>query len=162
MDNCQLHGYTIGYKTKLDVDLSGEPVDQSDYRSKIGSLMYLTSSRPDLVQAPYSERCHAGCLDTRKSTSGGIQFLGDKLVSCLSRKKTCTAVSSASAGVRALLQVVFIVMWMRIQSQIMASTTTKNRCIAPLSSLAQSHATSVQHTGQSTSHPRYHFIKGTG
>ncbi|GKE73855.1 hypothetical protein Tco_1535896 [Tanacetum coccineum] len=23
---------------------------------------------------------HAGCLDTRKSTSGGIQFLGDKLV----------------------------------------------------------------------------------
>ncbi|GJU56941.1 retrovirus-related pol polyprotein from transposon TNT 1-94 [Tanacetum coccineum] len=32
-------------------DLSGEPVDQSDYRSKIGSLMYLTSSRPDLVQA---------------------------------------------------------------------------------------------------------------
>ncbi|GJR74020.1 retrovirus-related pol polyprotein from transposon TNT 1-94 [Tanacetum coccineum] len=32
-------------------DLSGEPVDQSDYHSKIGSLMYLTSSRPDLVQA---------------------------------------------------------------------------------------------------------------
>ncbi|GKA26690.1 putative ribonuclease H-like domain-containing protein [Tanacetum coccineum] len=32
-------------------DLSGEPIDQSDYRSNIGSLMYLTSSRPDLVQA---------------------------------------------------------------------------------------------------------------
>ncbi|GJU55339.1 retrotransposon protein, putative, ty1-copia subclass [Tanacetum coccineum] len=29
----------------------GEPVDQTDYRSKIGSLMYLTSSRPDIVQA---------------------------------------------------------------------------------------------------------------
>nr|GEZ47220.1 retrovirus-related Pol polyprotein from transposon TNT 1-94 [Tanacetum cinerariifolium] len=32
-------------------DLSGNPVDQTDYRSKIGSLMYLTSSRPDIVQA---------------------------------------------------------------------------------------------------------------
>ncbi|GJW45148.1 retrovirus-related pol polyprotein from transposon TNT 1-94 [Tanacetum coccineum] len=38
-------------KPKLDADLSGEPVDQTDYRSKIGSLMYLTSSRPDIVQA---------------------------------------------------------------------------------------------------------------
>ncbi|GJU19395.1 retrovirus-related pol polyprotein from transposon TNT 1-94 [Tanacetum coccineum] len=41
----------LATKPKLDVDLSGEPVDQSDYHSKIGSLMYLTSSRPDLVQA---------------------------------------------------------------------------------------------------------------
>ncbi|GJZ37840.1 hypothetical protein Tco_0584031 [Tanacetum coccineum] len=38
-------------KPKLDADLSGEPGDQTDYRSKIGSLMYLTSSRPDIVQA---------------------------------------------------------------------------------------------------------------
>ncbi|GJS28144.1 hypothetical protein Tco_0488764 [Tanacetum coccineum] len=38
-------------KPKLDADLSGTLVDQTDYRSKIGSLMYLTSSRPDIVQA---------------------------------------------------------------------------------------------------------------
>ncbi|GKB64693.1 hypothetical protein Tco_0920879, partial [Tanacetum coccineum] len=38
-------------KPKLDADLSGEPVDQTNYRSKIRSLMYLTSSRPDIVQA---------------------------------------------------------------------------------------------------------------
>ncbi|GJU42256.1 hypothetical protein Tco_1195213 [Tanacetum coccineum] len=124
MDNCHSIGTPLATKPKLDVDLSGEPVDQSDYRSKIGSLMYLTSSRPDLVQAvllisryqhttqkhlkevkrifkylkgtinmglwypkdsgfeltAFSDADHAGCLDTRKSTSGGIQFLGDKLV----------------------------------------------------------------------------------
>ncbi|GJY55921.1 retrovirus-related pol polyprotein from transposon TNT 1-94 [Tanacetum coccineum] len=38
-------------RTKLDEDLSGIPVDQTKYRSMIGSLMYLTASRPDLVFA---------------------------------------------------------------------------------------------------------------
>ncbi|GJR17876.1 integrase, catalytic region, zinc finger, CCHC-type containing protein [Tanacetum coccineum] len=44
---------------------------------------------------PFSDADHAGCLDTRKSTSGGIQFLGDKLVSWMSKKQNCTAMSSA-------------------------------------------------------------------
>nr|GEU32694.1 hypothetical protein [Tanacetum cinerariifolium] len=75
-------------KPKLDADLSGNPVDQTDYHSKIGSLMYITSSRPDIVQAgssfgltAFSDVGHAGCIDSRKSTSGEIQFLGDKLCS---------------------------------------------------------------------------------
>ncbi|GKD91431.1 retrovirus-related pol polyprotein from transposon TNT 1-94, partial [Tanacetum coccineum] len=38
-------------KTKLDVDLQGIPVDPTRYHGMIGSLMYLTSSRPDLVFA---------------------------------------------------------------------------------------------------------------
>ncbi|GKG59429.1 hypothetical protein Tco_0605080, partial [Tanacetum coccineum] len=37
---------------------------------------------------------HAGCIDTLKSTSEGIQFLGDKLVSWMSKKQDCTAMSS--------------------------------------------------------------------
>nr|GEU97295.1 retrovirus-related Pol polyprotein from transposon TNT 1-94 [Tanacetum cinerariifolium] len=41
---------------------------------------------------------HVGCLDSRKSTSGGIQFLGgDKLVSWSSKKQDCTSISSAEA-----------------------------------------------------------------
>ncbi|GJT03297.1 gag-pol polyprotein [Tanacetum coccineum] len=44
-------GTQMATKPKLDADLSGKLVDQTDYRSKIGSLMYLTSSRPDIVQA---------------------------------------------------------------------------------------------------------------
>nr|GEY02177.1 retrovirus-related Pol polyprotein from transposon TNT 1-94 [Tanacetum cinerariifolium] len=51
MDKGQSIGIPIATKPKLDADLSGNPVDQTDYRSKIGSLMYLTSSRPDIVQA---------------------------------------------------------------------------------------------------------------
>ncbi|GJT15024.1 retrovirus-related pol polyprotein from transposon TNT 1-94 [Tanacetum coccineum] len=51
MDNCHSIGTPLATKPKLDVDLSGELIDQSDYHSKIGSLMNLTSSRQDLVQA---------------------------------------------------------------------------------------------------------------
>nr|GEV67248.1 hypothetical protein [Tanacetum cinerariifolium] len=41
---------------------------------------------------------HAGCLDSRKSTSGGIQFLGgDKLVSWSSKKQDYTLMSLAEA-----------------------------------------------------------------
>nr|GEV68584.1 reverse transcriptase domain-containing protein [Tanacetum cinerariifolium] len=63
----QIIGTPMATKTKLGADLSENPVDQTDYHSKIGSLMYLTSSRPDAD--------HAGCIDSCKSTSGGIQFL---------------------------------------------------------------------------------------
>ncbi|GJR66757.1 retrovirus-related pol polyprotein from transposon TNT 1-94 [Tanacetum coccineum] len=46
----------------------------------------------------FSDSDHAGCLDSRKSTSGGIQFLGgDKLVSWSSKKQDFTSMSSAKA-----------------------------------------------------------------
>nr|GEW88396.1 hypothetical protein [Tanacetum cinerariifolium] len=88
MEKGQRIGTPMATKPKLDADLSGNPVDQTDYHSKIRSLMYLTSSRPEIVQAgsrfgltDFLDADHAGCIDTRKSTSGGIQFLCDKLVS---------------------------------------------------------------------------------
>ncbi|GJR70502.1 VIER F-box protein 2 [Tanacetum coccineum] len=97
MEKCDTVDTPMATKPKLDADLSGQPVDQTDYRSKIRSLMYLTSSRPDIVQADsgfeltaFLDADHAGCIDTRKSTSGGIQFLGDKLVSWMSKKQDCT------------------------------------------------------------------------
>ncbi|GJX54119.1 retrovirus-related pol polyprotein from transposon TNT 1-94 [Tanacetum coccineum] len=47
----------------------------------------------------FSDSDHAGYLDSRKSKSGGIQFLGgDKLVSWSSKKQDCTSMSSAEAG----------------------------------------------------------------
>nr|GEV33056.1 hypothetical protein [Tanacetum cinerariifolium] len=85
MEKGQSIGTPMATKPKLDADLSGNPVDQTDYHSKIGSLMYLTSSRPYILQegssfglTAFSDADHAGCIDTRKSTSRGIQFLGDK------------------------------------------------------------------------------------
>ncbi|GJS36275.1 retrovirus-related pol polyprotein from transposon TNT 1-94 [Tanacetum coccineum] len=51
MEKCDSTGTPMATKPKLDADLSGKLVDQTDYRSKIGLLIYLTSSRPDIVQA---------------------------------------------------------------------------------------------------------------
>ncbi|KAK6149417.1 hypothetical protein DH2020_016942 [Rehmannia glutinosa] len=36
---------------KIDKDEKGKPVDESKYRGMIGSLLYLTSSRPDILHA---------------------------------------------------------------------------------------------------------------
>nr|GEX97477.1 hypothetical protein [Tanacetum cinerariifolium] len=125
MEKGQRIGTPMATKPKLDADLSGKLVDQIDYDSKIRSLMYLTSSRPDIVQAypkdsgfeliAFFDADHAGCIDTHKSTSGGIQFLGDKLVSWMSKKQDCTAMSSAEAKYVALSASHAQVMWMKTQ-----------------------------------------------
>nr|GEU75979.1 uncharacterized mitochondrial protein AtMg00810-like [Tanacetum cinerariifolium] len=59
---------------------------------------------------------YAGCLDLRKSTSIGIQFLGgDKLVSWSSKKQDCTSMSSTEVEYVSLSACCAQVLWMRTQ-----------------------------------------------
>nr|GFA30769.1 uncharacterized mitochondrial protein AtMg00810-like [Tanacetum cinerariifolium] len=59
-------------------------------------LWYPKDTGFELTAFSYSD--HVGCLDSRKSTSGGMQFLGgDKLVNWLSTKQDCTSMSFADA-----------------------------------------------------------------
>nr|GFA83040.1 copia protein [Tanacetum cinerariifolium] len=55
MENCDIVPTPMVKQAKLKLDLVGKPVDHNDYRSMIGSLMYVTSSRPDIMFATYSE-----------------------------------------------------------------------------------------------------------
>nr|GEU41063.1 hypothetical protein [Tanacetum cinerariifolium] len=57
MESCDPVGTPMEIKDKLDLDQNGTPVDATKYHSMIGALMYLTSSRPDIV--------HATCLCAR-------------------------------------------------------------------------------------------------
>ncbi|GJU35006.1 retrovirus-related pol polyprotein from transposon TNT 1-94 [Tanacetum coccineum] len=85
MERCESLGTPLAAKPKLDEDLSGKPVDQKntvDYGFKLTA---------------FSDVDHARGIDTSKRTSEGIQFLGDKLVSWMSKKQVCTAMSSAEA-----------------------------------------------------------------
>nr|GFA69860.1 hypothetical protein [Tanacetum cinerariifolium] len=147
-------------KDKLDLDQNGTPIDATKYRSMIGALMYLTSSRPDIVHATclcaryqakptekhlkevkrifcylrgtvntglyytknsgfeltgFSDADYVGCKDTFKSTSSGVQFLGEKLVSWSLKKQDCTALSTAEAKYVSLSTCCAQVLWMRTQ-----------------------------------------------
>ncbi|GJV59360.1 retrovirus-related pol polyprotein from transposon TNT 1-94 [Tanacetum coccineum] len=83
-------------------DEDGEEVDVHMYRSMIGSLMYLTSSRPDIMFAVYSpfdlvaytDSDYAGASLDRKSTTGGCQFLGCRLISWQCKKQIMVANST--------------------------------------------------------------------
>nr|GEW53590.1 putative ribonuclease H-like domain-containing protein [Tanacetum cinerariifolium] len=51
LNTCAIVDTPMYIKDKLDLDQTGTPVDATKYRSMIGALMYLTSSRPDIVHA---------------------------------------------------------------------------------------------------------------
>ncbi|GJX05408.1 retrovirus-related pol polyprotein from transposon TNT 1-94 [Tanacetum coccineum] len=147
-------------KSKLDEDKEGKAVDPSHYRGMIGTLLYLTASRPDLQFAicmcaryqarptekhlnavkrifrylkgtvhrglwypkdssfaltAFADADHAGCQDTRRSTSGSIQLLGDRLVSWSSKRQKSAAISSTEAEYIALSGCCAQVLWMRSQ-----------------------------------------------
>ncbi|GKD72740.1 hypothetical protein Tco_1331022 [Tanacetum coccineum] len=57
------------------------------------------SKDTDMSLIAYADVDHAGCQDTRRSTSGSAQFLGDKLVSWSSKKKKSTTLSSTEADI---------------------------------------------------------------
>nr|GEW44950.1 hypothetical protein [Tanacetum cinerariifolium] len=50
MESCDPVGTPMEIKDKLDLDQNGTPVDAMKYRSMIGALMYLTSSRPGIAK----------------------------------------------------------------------------------------------------------------
>ncbi|GKE41722.1 hypothetical protein Tco_1469006, partial [Tanacetum coccineum] len=112
-------------RLKLDEDPLGIPVDQTRFRSMVGSLMYLTASRPDLafagLQYPkdtamaltaYADADHTGCQDTRRSMSGSARLLRDKLVSWSSKKQKSIAISTTKAEYIAMSGCCAQILWM--------------------------------------------------
>ncbi|GJS92396.1 retrovirus-related pol polyprotein from transposon TNT 1-94 [Tanacetum coccineum] len=102
-------------ETKLTRDEDGEFVDDTKYRGMIGSLLYLTASRSDIMFSVclcarlwypkgtgvetivYADSDHAGDYVDRKSTSGVCTFMGCCLTSWFSKKQTALAISTTEA-----------------------------------------------------------------
>nr|GFC68325.1 uncharacterized mitochondrial protein AtMg00810-like [Tanacetum cinerariifolium] len=134
-------------KSKLDEDKEEKAVDPSHYHGMIGTLLYLTASRPELQFAicmcaryqarptekhvhavqrlfrylrgtvhrglwypkdssvaltAFADADHAGCQDTHRSTSGSVQFLGERLISWSLKRQKSAAISSTEAEYIAL------------------------------------------------------------
>ncbi|GKA83802.1 putative ribonuclease H-like domain-containing protein [Tanacetum coccineum] len=105
-------------------DANGEDVDEHMYRSMIGSLMYLTSSRPDIMftDSPfdlvaYTDSDYVGASLDRKSTTGGCQFLRCRLISWQCKKQTVVANSTTEAEYVAASSCYGQVLW--IQNQLL-------------------------------------------
>nr|GEW23095.1 hypothetical protein [Tanacetum cinerariifolium] len=152
----------IDIEKPLLKDPDGEDVDVHTYRSMIGSLMYLTLSRPDIMFVvcacvrfqvtskashlhavkrifrylngkphlglwypkdlpfdfvAYSDSDYVGASLDIKSTTGGCQFLGCRLISWQCKKQTVVATSSIEAEYVAAASCCIQVLW--IQNQLL-------------------------------------------
>nr|KAJ0203216.1 hypothetical protein LSAT_V11C500241930 [Lactuca sativa] len=112
LSDCKPASTPVSKTDKLHADPTRTDVNHSLYRRMIGSLLYLTASRPDIMfgtilcarfQANPKEshlmaiKHYAGCNLDKKSTSGGCHFLGNRLISWSSKKQTSVAISTAEA-----------------------------------------------------------------
>ncbi|GJQ94217.1 putative ribonuclease H-like domain-containing protein [Tanacetum coccineum] len=116
-------------------DEDGEDVDVHVYRSMIGSLIYLTASRPDIMSVfcacardspfkleAFSDSNYRGASLDIKSTTGGCQFLGRRLISWQCKKQTIVANSTTKAeyvAVANCFSTTFVEQfWMSVKSKI--------------------------------------------
>ncbi|GJU83270.1 hypothetical protein Tco_1285635 [Tanacetum coccineum] len=97
-DSVKTANTPIESQKPLIKDEEAADVDVHLYRSMIGSLMYLTASRPDIMYAVCAcSSDYAGANLDRKSTTGGCQFLGRRLISWQCKKQTIVATSTTEA-----------------------------------------------------------------
>nr|GEY70850.1 hypothetical protein [Tanacetum cinerariifolium] len=204
MDSCDSVDTPMMDRLKLDEDPLGIPVDQIRFHSIVGSLMYLTASRPDLVfvvcmcaryQAKptkkhlealkrvfwylkgtinwglwypkdtimaltaYANADHAGCQDTRISTSKSAQFLGDKLVSWSSKKQKSTAISTTEVEYIAMSGCCAQILWMRSQLTDYGFDFNKILLYCDNRSVVALCCNNVQHSRSKHIDIHHHFIR---
>ncbi|KAI3732723.1 hypothetical protein L1987_63930 [Smallanthus sonchifolius] len=160
MTDCSAARTPMQVHHQLTPDKDGQDTDQHQYHAMIGSLMYLTASRPDIMFAvclcarfqaapkashlqavkrifrylkgasrlvlwyskndmfnlyAYTDSDYGGCNLDKKSTSGGCQFLGGRLISWQCKKQTCVSTSTVEAEYIAASSCCAQVIWIQNQ-----------------------------------------------
>eukprot|EP00253_Pinus_taeda_P036726 PITA_36726 len=106
MQDCKLATTPMGPGLKLSAQSSSLPVDETLFRQLVGSLIYLTATRPDISFA-------AGSVDDRKSTTGYVFSLGSGAVTWTSKKQQAVALSSIEAKYRGAVKASCEAVWLR-------------------------------------------------
>ncbi|KAJ9555635.1 hypothetical protein OSB04_010249 [Centaurea solstitialis] len=188
----------------LTADVEGEEVDVHHYRSMIGSLMYLTASRPDIMfvvcvcaryqvrpkeshlhavkrifkylkgqprlglwypndssfdLVAYTDSDYGGANLDRKSTSGGCQFLGGRLVSWQCKKQTTVSQSTTEAEYIAASQCCSQVLWIQNQMQDYGLSFLQTPIYIDNNSAISIVNNPVKHSKTKHIEIKYHFIR---
>nr|GFA15401.1 retrovirus-related Pol polyprotein from transposon TNT 1-94 [Tanacetum cinerariifolium] len=120
-------------------------------------LWYPKDSGFDLTT--YSDADHAGCHLDIKSTSGSVQFLGDKLMCWSSKKHNCVSISTAESEYVVVSGCCAQVLWMRTQLMDYGFFYDKAPMYCDSKSAIAISCNPIQHTRIKHIDVRYHFIK---
>ncbi|GKE28486.1 retrovirus-related pol polyprotein from transposon TNT 1-94, partial [Tanacetum coccineum] len=148
--------YHVLSKFLIDSDFQNGSIDTTLFIKKKG-LWYLKDSGFNLTA--YSDADHVGCHLDRKSTSGSVQFLGDKLVCWSSKKHNCVSISTAESEYVAVSGCCAQVLWMRTQLTDYGFFYDKVLIYCDSKSAISIPCNPVQHTRTKHIDVRYHFIK---
>ncbi|GJR41659.1 integrase, catalytic region, zinc finger, CCHC-type containing protein [Tanacetum coccineum] len=107
----------------------------------------------------YADADHAGCQDTRRSTSGCMQLLGDRLVSWSSKRQKSVAISSTKAEYIAMSGCCAQILWMRSQLTDYGLGFNKIPMYCDNKSAIALCCNNVQHSHSKHIDIRFHFIK---
>ncbi|GJV14420.1 retrovirus-related pol polyprotein from transposon TNT 1-94 [Tanacetum coccineum] len=151
-------------KNKLDEDLQGTPVDATLYRGVIGSLMYLTYSRPDLTYAVglcawYQAKPTEKHLNAVKRIFRCLKGTINMGLCWSSKKQKSTAISSTEAGYIALSGCCAQILWMRSQLTDYGFQFNKIHLYCDNKSVIALCCNNFQHSRAKHIDVRYHFIK---
>ncbi|KAI3510704.1 hypothetical protein L1887_17837 [Cichorium endivia] len=168
----------MAFRTKLTPSMEKPAADITLYRQMIGSLLYLTSSRPDIMFvvcycARYQANPREPHLTAAKNifrylkrttslglcTSGGCQLLDGKLVSWQSRKQTCVSLSTAEAEYIAAAFYTPQIIWIQNQLRDYGISMKRIPLYCDSESAIQISHNPVQHSKTKHIALRYHFIK---
>ncbi|GJS66498.1 retrovirus-related pol polyprotein from transposon TNT 1-94 [Tanacetum coccineum] len=124
-----------------------------------GELKKEYSKDTGMSLTAYADADHAGCQDTRRSTLGSAQFLGDKLVSWYSKKQKSTAILSTKAEYIALSGCCAQILWMHSQLTDYGFQFNKIPLYCDNKSVIALCCNNVQHLRAKHIDVLYHFIK---
>ncbi|GJT62508.1 retrovirus-related pol polyprotein from transposon TNT 1-94 [Tanacetum coccineum] len=120
-------------------------------------LQYLKDS--SIALTTFADVDHAGCQDTRRSTSGSMQFLGDRLVSWSSKRHKSVVISSTKAEYIAMSGCCAQILWMRSRLTNYDLGFNKIPMYCDNKSAIALSCNNVQHSRSNHIDIRFHFIK---
>ncbi|KAJ0541144.1 putative RNA-directed DNA polymerase [Helianthus annuus] len=205
MNDCTTSNTPICENHNLGPDHeSTEDVDPTQYRAMIGSLMYLTASRPDIMFAvclcaryqanpkeshmkavkriirylkgkpklglwypadsdltfvAYTDSDFGGCKSNRKSTTGGCQFLGGRIVSWQCKKQSCVSTSTCEAEYIAAGSCCSQVLWIQQQMRDYGLDFTRTPIMIDNNATISITNNPVNHSRTKHIDIRHHFIR---